>query len=631
MLVNSKIERIKESKIEANNQGARIKHFTITQQLFHFYFICFLFLHCADCTFADYFVPFVILTFEGQKQAGRGRGTNASDHFRGRADCRAPRRNEDEANFTTQDDDQTLLMVTKDMVLLNEEKVFPNVYAKDKSEAGTCNRVHVLFNLVPLCRLIPNNLDNGASNHMTGNREFFSELIEKTGRVKFGDGSAVDIKGKGAALMKAKRTQNRLYKINLQTALPICFLAKVNEKAWLWHARLSHLNFDALNKLTGKKMAEGVPLIDHHSQLYLCGPITPSTPPGNKYFLLLVDDFSKFMWVRILKTKDEAYGAFKVFKEAVEKEIGYKVKALRTDRGGEFTSTKFEQLCSEHGIKRILAAPYTQRQNGAVERRNQIVLGTTRSLLKTMKMPRWMWGEGSKAYRLYNPRSKRVVVSRDAKFEEDKPWSWLDELKEDEDWVDFSVENEAHENCVGITSRFMQAPKASHLQAIKQVLRYVKGTIDFGIGYHRAEGSSLVGYRPVAWSSQKQHIVALSSCEAEFMAAAATACQGVWLKGLLEEITGKSLEAITIRVDNKSAILLIKNPVFHVRSKHIHTKYHFIREFVENALVKVEYVSGIEQKADLLTKALPRMKFLEMRDFFGVKKLKTKIKGENVS
>ena len=91
------------------------------------------------------------------------------------------------------------------------------------------------------------------------------------------------------------------------------------------------------------------------------------------------------------------------------------------------------------------------------------------------------------------------------------------------------------------------------------------------------------------------------------------------------------MEAITIRVDNKSAILLIKNPVFHGRSKHIHTKYHFIRECVENALVKVEYVSGSEQKADILTKALSRMKFLEMRDFFGVKKLKTRIKGENVS
>ncbi|KAD5961655.1 hypothetical protein E3N88_13128 [Mikania micrantha] len=167
----------------------------------------------------------------------------------------------------------------------------------------------------------------------------------QTGRVRFGNGSAVDIKGKGsillqckngdqklitnvyyipefcnnilslgqfdeggckiiiedgtlclyeksgAALMKIKRTQNRLYKINLQTALPISFRESM-------------------------------------ALACLSRPITPSTPAGNKYFLLLVDDFSRFMWVRIFKAKDEAYGAFKIFKKAVEKETGYKVRTV---------------------------------------------------------------------------------------------------------------------------------------------------------------------------------------------------------------------------------------------------------------------------------------------------------------
>ena len=74
-------------------------------------------------------------------------------------------------------------------------------------------------------------------------------------------------------------------------------------------------------------------------------------------------------------------------------------------------------------------------------------------------------------------------------------------------------------------------------------------------------------------------------------------------------------------VDNKSAIELMKNPVFHGRSKHIDTKYHFIRECVEREDLQVEFISGEYQKADILTKALPKIKFLTMRTLIGVKDL----------
>ncbi|GKB33203.1 hypothetical protein Tco_0872604 [Tanacetum coccineum] len=80
-------------------------------------------------------------------------------------------------------------------------------------------------------------------------------------------------------------------------------------------------------------------------------------------------------------------------------------------------------------------------------------------------------------------------------------------------------------------------------------------------------------------------------------------------------------EKITIQVDNKSAIALMKNPVFHGRSKHIDTKYHFIRECVEREDIQVEFVSGEYQKADILTKALPKIRFLTMRQLIGLKEL----------
>ena len=115
--------------------------------------------------------------------------------------------------------------------------------------------------------------------------------------------------------------------------------------------------------------------------------------------------------------------------------------------------------------------------------------------------------------------------------------------------------------------------------------------------------------------------MALSSCEAEFMAATSAACQGIWLRGLLSEITGMEEKVVVLFVDNKSAIALMKNPVFHGRSKHINTRYHFIRECVERGQVQVEFVRGDLQRADILTKALARIKFKEMQELLGVEDL----------
>ncbi|GKC36717.1 hypothetical protein Tco_1049101 [Tanacetum coccineum] len=95
-------------------------------------------------------------------------------------------------------------------------------------------------------------------------------------------------------------------------------------------------------------------------------------------------------------------------------------------------------------------------------------------------------------------------------------------------------------------------------------------------------------YMDSAINIQKQATVALSSCELEFIAVTAAATQALWLKRLLNKLTHSQEEKITIQVDNKSVIALMKNPVFHGRSKHIDTKYHFIRECVEREDIQVE-------------------------------------------
>ncbi|GJY23306.1 uncharacterized mitochondrial protein-like protein [Tanacetum coccineum] len=175
---------------------------------------------------------------------------------------------------------------------------------------------------------------------------------------------------------------------------------------------------------------------------------------------------------------------------------------------------------------------------------------------------------------------------------------------------------------VGVVSRYMQSPRESHARAIKQILRYLEGTTSFGIKYNRSNDMKLVGY------SDSSHNVDIMMDEALldmfstlFMAATAAACQAIWLRELLAEVTGLERQKVIIRVDNKSAIALSKNPVFHGRSKHIHTRYHFIREYVENEQVIVEHVSGENQRAYPLTKALARIRFKEMRSLLGVQEL----------
>ncbi|GJX53781.1 zinc finger, CCHC-type containing protein [Tanacetum coccineum] len=198
---------------------------------------------------------------------------------------------------------------------------------------------------------------------------------------------------------------------------------------------------------------------------------------------------------------------------------------------------------------------------------------------------------------------------------------------------------------VGLLSRFMQDPKDHHLKAVKQVIRYIKGTKEHGIIYKKEGGCKITGYSdssygintdqgkgttgivfyfgesPITWCTQKQPTVALSSCESEFMAATGAACQALWLKRLLSELTGWEEKRITLKVDNVSAIALVRNPVFHGRSKHIDIRYHFIRECVENGHINVEHISGELQRADILTKALPRLKFVTMRQMLGVQDL----------
>jgi hypothetical protein len=197
---------------------------------------------------------------------------------------------------------------------------------------------------------------------------------------------------------------------------------------------------------------------------------------------------------------------------------------------------------------------------------------------------------------------------------------------------------------VGMVSRFMETPTTEHWAAVKRIVRYIAGTTEYGCTYksYAISELKLLGFsdsdhagdlekrrstsgvlfflngNAITWCSQKQRLVSLSSCEAEYIAAASAACQGVWLSRLIADLTSSKVQSFRLLMDNKAAIELSKNPVFHERSKHIDTRYHFIRECVANGVAEVEHIGTDRQLADILTKPLGRVKFIEMRQKLGV-------------
>jgi hypothetical protein len=128
-----------------------------------------------------------------------------------------------------------------------------------------------------------------------------------------------------------------------------------------------------------------------------------------------------------------------------------------------------------------------------------------------------------------------------------------------------------------------------------------------------------MGDMAFTWLSKKQPIVTLSTCEVEYVAASWSVCHVIWLRKLLCELKLPHPEATAIRVDNKSAIELAKNPVHHERSKHIDVRFHFIREQVKEGSVRMSHVASRDQMADIFTKPLPTALFENYKMMIGMK------------
>jgi transposase InsO family protein len=225
-------------------------------------------------------------------------------------------------------------------------------------------------------------------------------------------------------LAKIHCSPGSLYVLDIDITRPVYLSAVTGEDAWRWHARFGHVNFGVLRKMAREGLVHGLPLLSQVDQVCeaclagkhrgmsflhaaqrratevlellhgdLCGPITPVTPSGKRYFLLLVDDHSRYMWVALLATKDEAPVVIRHIQAAAKRKSGKQLRALCTDRGGKFTTAHFHKYFTELGVRWELTAPYTPQQNGVIKRRNQTVVRTARSMLKAKNLPGIFWGE----------------------------------------------------------------------------------------------------------------------------------------------------------------------------------------------------------------------------------------------
>nr|GEW80177.1 putative reverse transcriptase domain-containing protein [Tanacetum cinerariifolium] len=294
-------------------------------------------------------------------------------------------------------------------------------------------------------------LDSGCSKHMTRDRSQIVNFIQKfLGTVKFGNDHVAKIIGygeyqignvtisrvyyverlwhnlfsvgqfcdsdlevafrqhtcficnlDGVDLLTGSRGNN-LYTLSLQdmmASLPICLLSKASKtKSWLWHHCLSHLNFACAMGKSTKKTHKPKSEDTNQEKLYLlhidlCEPIHVESINGKKYILVIVDDYSRFTWVKFLRSKDGTPDFIIKFLKMIQLRLKVPVRRIRTDNGTEFVNQTLRDYYEEVGISHETSVARSLQQNGVVERRNRTLIEAGRTMLIYAQAPLFLWAE----------------------------------------------------------------------------------------------------------------------------------------------------------------------------------------------------------------------------------------------
>ncbi|GJU75958.1 retrovirus-related pol polyprotein from transposon TNT 1-94 [Tanacetum coccineum] len=361
---------------------------------------------------------------------------------------------------------------------LRTKKIWMPKIRKDDESTSISPTIDIVSRITNIVQLILFIVDSGCTKHMTGNLKLLCNFVEKfLGTVRFGNDQFAPILGygdliqgnvtikrvyyveglnhnlfsvgqfcdadlevafrkstcfvrdlQGNDLLTGSRGSD-LYTISLQettSSTPICFMAKASPtQAWLWHRRLSHLNFDYITLLSKKEVVNGLPKLKYVKDqlcsscemskakrssfktkavpsskgrlnllhMDLCGPMRVASINGKKYILVIVDDYSRYTWTLFLRSKDETPEVLKDFLTMIQRNLQAQVIIVRTDRGTEFLNKTLHAYFKEEGIEHQTSTPRTPEQNGVVERQNRTLVEAARTMLSASKLPLSFWAE----------------------------------------------------------------------------------------------------------------------------------------------------------------------------------------------------------------------------------------------
>ncbi|GJY18083.1 retrovirus-related pol polyprotein from transposon TNT 1-94 [Tanacetum coccineum] len=206
----------------------------------------------------------------------------------------------------------------------------------------------------------------------------------------------------------------------------ICLLSKASKtKSWLWHQRLSHLNFGAINHLAKHGLVRGLPKLkfkkDHlcstcvmgkrkkqlhkpkseetnQEKLYLlhmdlCGPMHVASVNGKKYILVIMDDYSRFTWVKLLASNDEAPDFIIKFLKMIQVRLNATIRNIRIDNGTKFVNQTLRDYYKQVGISHETSVARTPQQNDVVERQNRTLVKAASTMLIFTQAPLFLWAK----------------------------------------------------------------------------------------------------------------------------------------------------------------------------------------------------------------------------------------------
>ncbi|GJX40018.1 retrovirus-related pol polyprotein from transposon TNT 1-94 [Tanacetum coccineum] len=302
----------------------------------------------------------------------------------------------------------------------------------EKVEDETCLVAHASSEICLVDDLEPDEWikDSRCSKHITGNRKLFStykaynggQICDNKCRVTFSEHDS-EITKDGKVIGRCIRKKS-LYvmKLGNKPKDQIC-LATIDENSTLWHRRLGHANMRLIQSLASKELVRNLPKLkfDQHFcdackmgkqahvshkaknivsttrclellHMDLFGPSAVRSYGGNRYTLVIVDDYSRYTWTRFLKDKTEAFDQFEIFSRQIQNQLGCSIVSIRTDHGREFDNeVQFGEFCNANGITHNFSAPRTPQSNGVVERKNRTLQEMSRTMLNEQSLPQKFW------------------------------------------------------------------------------------------------------------------------------------------------------------------------------------------------------------------------------------------------